>query len=156
VHQNLKRAMELPPLDRGDPATRNLLTVIDDTHHLTGSVGARFTTIPPTRPPAPVLNSLAHFIHQQTGNMADTYAHHTEHGRNVVYTYLAGKLLQHQFMPVLDEDVLDGTLAAHHKAVILTSLDYLDPDVIAGLEDFVKEGGLVLTTADCKVKIKGA
>ena len=56
-------------------------------------------------------------------------------------------------MPLLDEEVRDGTLAAQHKAVILTSLDYLDPDVIAGLEEFARQGGLVLLTgrhARCK------
>jgi hypothetical protein len=52
--------------------------------------------------------------------------------------------------------VLDGTLANEHKAVILTSLDYLDPKVIAALEDFAAGGGLVLMTGDCTVTVKGA
>jgi hypothetical protein len=59
-------------------------------------------------------------------------------------------------MPVLDEEVLDGTLAAHHKAIVLTSLDYLDPGVIEALESFVKHDGLVLLTADCTVNVTGA
>src|SRR5262249_44982978 len=40
-------------------------------------------------------------------------------------------------------------------AVILTTIDYLDPEVVSGLEDFASRGGLVLLTADCKVNVKG-
>ena len=36
------------------------------------------------------------------------------------------------------------------------SIDYLDPEVVAGLEGFARSGGLVLLTADCKVNIKGS
>src|SRR5262249_52341218 len=43
-----------------------------------------------------------------------------------------------------------------HRAVILTSLDYLDPKVIRALESFVADGGLVILTGDSTVKIKGA
>src|SRR5262249_5927496 len=43
-----------------------------------------------------------------------------------------------------------------HKAVVLTSLDYLDPKVVGALEQFAKAGGLVLLTADSTVKIAGA
>src|SRR5208282_3092690 len=80
----------------------------------------------------------------------------TRQGDHMVFTYMAGKALQRHFMPVVDEDVVDGTLAAQHKAIVLTSVDYLDPKVIAGLEAFAAAGGLVMHTADCTVKIKGA
>ena len=76
-------------------------------------------------------------------------------GQNLPLVYLAGKLLQQQFLAVVEEDVLDGTLANDHKAVLLTSLDYLAPRVVAALEDFAKGGGLVLLTGDCTVTIKG-
>ena len=56
----------------------------------------------------------------------------------------------------MEEDVVDGTLAASHKAVILTGITYLEEPVIAGLTAFVKGGGTVIQTADCKVKIPGA
>src|SRR5205823_5654232 len=84
------------------------------------------------------------------------YLHAMPQGARLPLTYLAGKLLQQQFLPVVEEDILDGTLANDHKAVILTALDYLDPEVIKGLEDFAAGGGLVLLTGDCKVAIKGA
>ena len=81
-----------------------------------GRLGTIFTTMPVTRPPVAVLFSLSQMIHDQTKDRNINYAHETPHGRKLVFTYLAGKLLQQPFMPVLDEDVRDGTLAASHKA----------------------------------------
>ena len=112
--------------------------------------------MPVTKPPVAILYSLSQAIHAQTKNMNDNYAHAIPHGRNLPLMYLAGKLLQNPFMFVLDEDIIDGTLANDHRAVLLTSLDYLDPKVIAALEDFAAIGGLVLITADSTVEIKGA
>src|SRR5205085_525872 len=60
------------------------------------------------------------------------------------------------FMAVLDEEILDGTLAAQHKALVLPAIDYLDPDVVAALEQFIAQGGLVLKTGDSSVEVKGA
>ena len=146
-----------PDIDPGgapekSPAAQGVV----ESNHLLQRLGPIFNTMPPTRPPVALLYSLSQFIHAQTLDRKVCYAHETEHGRNVVFTYLAGKLLQQQFMPVLDEDVLDGTLAAEHRAVILTSIDYLDPEVVRALEQFASKGGLVLLTADSTVSIKGA
>src|SRR3954447_23867568 len=88
--------------------------------------------------------------------MKANYVHAMPQGLNLPLTYLAGKLLQQQFLAVVEEDILDGTLATDYKAVVLTSLDYLDPEVIAALEDFARNGGLVLMTGDCTVDVKGA
>ncbi|NQT54136.1 hypothetical protein HQ576_18920 [bacterium] len=112
--------------------------------------------MPVTRPPVALLYSLSHVIHAQTKDRTLNYAHAIPHGENLPLAYLAGKLIHHQFLAVVDEDVVDGTLAAHHRAVILTSLDYLAPAVLTALEDFAAAGGLVLLTADCTVKVKGA
>jgi hypothetical protein len=103
-----------------------------------------------------VLFSLSQQIHDQTKDMKVNYAHDTKHGRNLVFVYLAGKLMQQPFLPVMEEDILDGTLADSHKAIILTSIDHLDADVVKGLEEFATGGGLVLLTGDCTVKVKGA
>ncbi len=70
--------------------------------------------------------------------------------------YLATKLLQYPIQVILEEDILDGSLAASHKAVILTGLAHLDAPVVTGLEDFIKGGGTVLETSDCAVAIRGA
>src|SRR5581483_10135730 len=99
-------------------------------------------TMPVTKPPVAMLYSLSQAIHTQMQSKGKTnYLHEMPQGRNLAFTYLAGKLIPQPFLPVLEEDVLDGTLAADHKAVVLTSLDYLDPRVVAALEDFASGGG---------------
>jgi hypothetical protein len=153
---NIQGMMSPPELDPGDPAKSKAAAGIVASNHLMGRLGSIFTTMPPTRPPVALLYSLSQEIHYQTLDRDVSYAHDTPHGRGLPFVYLAGKLIQQPLLPVLDEDVLDGTLAAHHKAVILTSIDYLDADVVAGLEAFVNQGGLVLATGDCKVQVKGA
>jgi hypothetical protein len=129
---------------------------IIESNQLMRRLGPIFTTLPVTRPPVALLYSLSQVIHSQTKDRSANYAHGTPHGANLPLVYLAGKLLQHQFLAVLDEDVKDGTLADNHKAIILTSMSYLEPKVTAALERFIEEGGLVILTGDCTVKIKGA
>ena len=70
--------------------------------------------------------------------------------------YMATKMTQYPMNVILDEDILDGTLAADHQAVIVSAITYLDPAVLAGLEAFAASGGLVLTTNDTTVAIQGA
>jgi hypothetical protein len=146
-----------PDIDPGGaPAKSPAAQGVVESNHLLQRIGPIFNHITPTRPPVALLYSLSQFIHTQTLDRKVNYAHDTAHGRNVMFTYLAGKLLQHQFAPVLDEDILDGTLATHHRAVILTSIDYLEPDVLAALERFAGGGGLVLLTSDSTVAVRGA
>jgi hypothetical protein len=153
---NIQGMMSPPEIDPWQPEKVKAAQGVVESNHLMGRLGTIFTTMPVTRPPVAVLFSLSQIIHEQTQDRAVNYAHETKHGRKVGFTYLAGKLLQHQFMPVLDEDVRDGTLAAQHKALILTSIDYLDPEVVEGIEAFIKQGRVVLMTADCQLKIDGA
>ncbi len=108
---------------RVDPKRCQAVQGIVESNQLAARLGPIFNTMPVSRPPVAILFSLSQFLHAQTENREVNYAHDTAHGRNVMFTYLAGKLLQHQFMPLLDEEVLDGTLLAHHQAIILTSLD---------------------------------
>jgi hypothetical protein len=153
---NLQGMMTPPDIDPFDPATKPAAEGVVESNHLMARLGTIFTTMPVTRPPVAMLYSMSDNIHQQTRDMQMNYAHATRQGQHLPFTYLAGKLLHQQFLAVLEEDILDGTLAANHKAVILTSLDYLDPKVVAALEDFAAHRGLVLLTSDCKVKINGA
>ncbi|HTU21833.1 MAG TPA: hypothetical protein VMG10_27590 [Gemmataceae bacterium] len=153
---NIQGMMSPPEIDPWQPDKVKAAQGVVESNHLMARLGTIFTTMPVTRPPVAVLFSLSQMIHEQTKDRKINYAHDTMHGRKVVFPYLAGKLLQHQFMPVLDEDVRDGTLAANHKALILTSINYLDPEVVQGIEAFIKQGGLVLLTADCQLKIDGA
>ncbi len=119
-------------------------------------LGPIFTTMPVTKPPVAILYSLSQVIDDQTNDMDANYLHEVRHGHNLPLVYLAGKMLQHQFTFVLDEDIVDGTLANDHKVCLLTSIDYLAPKVVAALEDFVVKGGIVIQTADSKVVVKGA
>ena len=70
--------------------------------------------------------------------------------------YMALKMDQYPTTIVLEEDIRDGTLAANHKAVILTGIHYLEPTVKDGLEAYMKTGGAVLMTDDCAVDLPGA
>jgi hypothetical protein len=109
-----------------------------------------------TRPPVALLYSLSQIVYDQLLDRKQNYTHQLRHGEQLAFAYLAGKLLQQPFLTVLDEDVVDGTLAAHHKAIVLPSVTHLDPAVVKGLEAFAAGGGLVLMTGDSTVAIRGA
>lgn len=140
-----------------EPSTNpSARAAIVETNQLMKRLGPIFTTMKPTRPPVAMLYSLSQAIHSQAKDPKnDNYVHATPHGKNLVFTYLAGAQSWHAFAQVLDEDVLDGTLATHHNAVILTSMDYVDPAVAKALEDFASKGGRVLATSDTTLSIKG-
>lgn len=130
---------------------------IVESNQLMKRLGPIFTTMRPTKSPVAMLYSLSSAIHDQIASHGKKNAvHETRQGHNLTYTYLAGKLMQLPFDPVLDEDVRDGSVAADRKALIVTSVDYLDPKVVRNLEEFITGGGLVLLTSDCAVEIKGA
>jgi hypothetical protein len=152
---NVQGLMTPPDIDPFDPATKPAADGVVESNHLMARLGTVFTTMPVTRPPVAMLYSMSDNVHLQTQDMQLNYAHANKQGQHLPFTYLAGKLLHQQFLAVLEEDVLDGTLAANHKAVVLTSLDYLDPKVVAALEDFAAHGGVVLLTGDCKVQVQG-
>jgi hypothetical protein len=140
-----------------DPALRPLgMQGVVESNHLMARLGTIFTTMKPTPGPVAMLYSLSAVIDTQTKDRSQNYAHSMPHGQNLAFTYLAGKVLQQPFTAVLDEDVLDGSLAMNHKALILTSIDFLDAPVVKSLEDFIAGGGLVLKTSDCKVQVSGA
>jgi hypothetical protein len=153
---NIQGMMTPPDIDPFQPASKPAAEGVVESNKLMARLGTIFTTMPVTRPPVAMLYSMSQNIHVQTGDMTANYAHANKQGQHLPLTYLAGKLLQQQFLPVVEEDVVDGTLAAHHRAIVITSVDYLDPPVVASLEQFAASGGLVLATADCGVKIRGA
>ena len=153
---NIQGMITGPECDPFDPAKRPPAEGLVEANKLMARLGTVFTTMPVTRPPVAILHSMSDNIYQQTRNMKVNSTWESRQGDHMPFTYMAGKALQRHFMPVVDEDVVDGTLAAQHKAVVITSVDYLDPKVVAGLEAFAAAGGLVMHTADCTVKIKGA
>lgn len=129
---------------------------IVESNQLMKQLGPIFTTLPVTKPPVAMLYSLSSCLRKQAGNRQANYLHDSQQGKDLPLTYLAGKLIQQQFLVVLDEDVVDGTLAADHRAVVVTSVEFLDPAVVAKLEEFAAGGGLVLLVGDCRVTIRGA
>jgi hypothetical protein len=153
---NIQGMISPPDIDPFQPASSPAAEGVVESNKLMARLGTIFTTMPVTRPPVAMLYSMSENIHVQTGNMKANYAHDNKQGQHLLFTYLAGKILQQQFLPVVEEDIADGTLAAHHRAIVVTSVDYLDPPVVASLEQFAASGGLVLLTADCGVKIRGA
>jgi hypothetical protein len=153
---NIQGMCKPPDMQVQHPTTTLSAEGIVETNKTMARLGTIYTTMPVTRPPVAILFSLSDMVHNQSRDMNANYAHETTHGRNLPLVYLAGKLIQQPLMTVVDEDIVDGTLAANHKAVVLVSIDYLAPAVISNLEDFASHGGLVLTTSDCKVRIAGA
>ena len=153
---NIQGLISPPDVDPFEPAKKPGGQGVVESNHLMMKLGTIFNTMPVTKPPVALLYSLSNVIQNQAGDMKANYAHETPHGKNLPLVYLAGKLIQQPFLFVLDEDILDGTVAADHKAIVLTSISYLDPKVVAALESYASGGGLVLLTADCTVEIKGA
>ena len=152
---NIQGMISPPDIDPYDPGTKPAAQGVVESNKLMARLGTIFTTMPVTRPPVALLFSLSNLLDKQTRDMKLCYSHADRHGTNLYLAYLAGKLLQRQFLTVVDEDIVDGTLSAQHKAVILTSIDHLAPEVVAGLEAFAARGGLVFQTGDCRAKIKG-
>lgn len=152
---NIQGMITPPDLDPMlNPGARDGIT---ESNKLMGRFGTVFTTMPVTRGPVAILYSLSHLIGTQTKDISKVvYAQSTEHGASIHIPYIATKLLQQNSQFVVDEDVVDGTLQANYKAIVLNAVDILDPGVIAGLERFIAKGGIVLKTSDSQVQIKGA
>ena len=151
------QGLQTPPdIDPFEPAKKLAAEGVVESNKLAARLGTIFTTMRPTRPPLAVLYSMSHLVHVQTRDRTMNYAHADDHVRTLQFVYLACKTLQQPFHAVVDEDVLDGTLAAHHKAVVLADVDWLDPKVAAGLEAFIADGGRVLLAGNCQVTLKGA
>ena len=152
---NIQGMISPPDLDPVNNATGRQGIV--ESNQLMSKLGTIFTTMPVTRPPVAMLYSLSDAVYHQVQSKGElSYAHAVPQGEKLGYTYLAGKLIQQPFLFVVDEDVIDGTLAANHKAVILTAIHHLDPKVVRALEKFAAGGGLVYLTGDCKVQVMGA
>ncbi len=129
---------------------------IVESNKLMARLGTIFTTMPVTRPEAAVLYSLSQCLHNQTRDMKDAYLG-GGHARYATFLpFLAGKMIQTPLFPIVEEDILDGTLAAHHKAVVIPGVNYLPANVIGALEQFAAGGGAVIVSDDSQVQIEGA
>ena len=154
---NLQGMMKPPDLEIHRPSKVPAAAEgIVESNKAMARLGTIFTTMPVTRPEVAVLYSLSQDLYAETRNLKDAYlgGGHTRYKTCLVY--LVGKMIQVPLFPIVEEDVVDGTLAAYHKAVVLAGINYLDPKVISALEGFITGGGSVLVSDDCQVQIKGA
>jgi hypothetical protein len=152
---NLQGAAKPPDLFAHRPSQTPVASAIVETNKDMLRLGTVFETHPVTRPEVAVLYSMSHNLHERTRDSMDSYRGN-RHFQHLLYLYIAAKQLHVPLFPVVEEDVLDGTLAAHHKVVILAGIDYVDPRVLARLEAFRAGGGDVLLSDDSKLKLPGA
>lgn len=153
---NLQGMAKPPDIQVHRPSSTESSDGVVETNKLMARLGTVFTTAPVTRPAAAVLYSLSQNLYAQTQNMTDNYEG-AGHGRDRVYlVYLAGLRMHTPICPIVEEDVLDGTLAANHRAVILTGIQSLDPKVVSALESYAEKGGAVIVGDECPIHIKGA
>lgn len=153
---NLQGMMKPPDIQVHRPSETPAADGVVESNKLMARLGTIFTTMPVTRPEVAVLYSLSQNLAAQTKDMTDNYEGGKHARAKTLLAYLAGKQAHIPLFPIVEEDVLDGTLAAHHKAVVLPGIDYLDPKVVAALEAFIASGGAVWVTDEGKVQIKGA
>ena len=128
---------------------------------LMARLGTIFTTQPVDRGDVAVLNSLSQALDAEVRDLkVDINKASYEaggHTRNALgLVYLASRMIQTQIYPIVEEDVVDGTLAAHYRAIVVPTVNALEPPVIRALEAFAASGGLVLVSDDSQVQIKGA
>ncbi len=120
-------------------------------------LGPIFTAMPVTRPPVAMLysmsqNAKAMMASKDFANGQD-FAGQVE---RLFQLYVAAKMSHIPVFPIVEEDILDGTLAANHTALLVTGLDVLEPRVVASLEAWIAAGGKVIMSDECTVAVAGA
>jgi len=156
------QGMAVPPdLQIHKPESTQATAGVVESNKLMARIGTIFNTMPVDRGEAVVLYSLSQALDAEVKDIkkdinvsAYQGGGHTRDAMGLVH--VASRMMQTQIYPIVEEDVIDGTLAAQHKAVVLPTVNYLDPKTITALEAFAAGGGLVLVSDDSKVQIKGA
>ena len=116
-----------------------------ETNKLGLRLGTIFSTMDATRGEVAVLYPLSQCLDAEIkSGMKDNYLGGGLTRGRLLSLYFAGKMIRIPLTPVVEEDVLDGSVAADYKAIVLTNVNYLDPKVVAVLEDYAAKGGLVL------------
>lgn len=159
---NLQGMMIPPPIKVSRPWAEPCTDGAVESNLLMGRLGTIFSTMPVTRPPAAVLYSLSQNLLVQSRLMQKPHDEaapgnygHAQFAQ-LIALYLAHAQGQFDFFPIVEEDVVDGTLAAHHKVLVLPTVEYLPSEVVAGIEAFIAGGGTVYASDDGTVAIKGA
>lgn len=125
-------------------------------------LGTIFSTMPVTRPPVAILYSISQALNSQVDHAAKKEYQLAAYGGDrhtldkQAICYIASKMAHISLFPIVEEDILDGTLAANHKTLVIPGVHYLDPKVIHALDLYIKNGGVVLVSDDSQVVIPGA
>lgn len=120
-------------------------------------LGTIFTAMPVTRPEVAMLYSMSQNVKAMVASKdfsnGQDFPGQVE---RLFQLFVAAKMAHIPVWPVVEEDILDGTVAADHKVLLLTGLEVLDPKVITALEDWIRAGGRVILSDECQVTIAGA
>ena len=130
---------------------------IVESNKLMARLGTIFTTMPVNRSEVAVLYSMSQNVRAMLASkdMMNFQDFPGQVERLELLT-IASKMARIPLTPLVEEDVLDGTLAANHKAIVLTGIEELDPAVVKALELYAAKGGKVILGDECKIKIEGA
>ncbi len=154
---NLQGLAKSPDPVMNNPYSAASSPSVVETNKLGLRLGTIFSAMDATRGEVAVLYPLSQCLDAEIkSGMKDNYLGGGLTRGRLLSLYFAGKMIRIPLTPVVEEDVLDGSVAADYKAIVLTNVNYLDPKVVAVLEDYAAKGGLVLMTDDCQARIKGA
>jgi hypothetical protein len=154
---NLQGLAKSPDPSMNAPYAAATSPSVVETNKLGLRLGTIFSTMRPSRGEVALLYPLSQCLDAQIkSGMKDNYLGGGLTRGRLLTVYFASKMIHVPFTPVVEEDVLDGSLAAKYKAVVLTNVEYLDPKVVAVLEDYAAGGGRVLLTDDCGTQVKGS
>lgn len=148
----------VPPGVRTEqPGTLTQDEAVLESNRTMARLGPIFTTMPVTRPAVAMLysmsqNAKAMMASQDFANGQD-FAGQVE---RLFQLYVAAKMSHIPVFPIVEEDILDGSLAANHTVLLLTGLEVLEPRVVAMLESWIAAGGKVIMGDECTVRIAGA
>jgi hypothetical protein len=130
---------------------------IVETNKLMARLGTIFTTMPVNRSEVAVLYSMSQNVRAmlKSKDMMN-FQDFPGQVERLELLYVASKMAHIPLFPLVEEDILDGTLAANHRAIVLTGIEELDPAVVRALEAYVAKGGRVILGDECAVKIADA
>ncbi len=163
LEQNLSfmvglQGMATPPWFKShDPQGKPESQGVVEANKMMSRLGTIFTNMPVTRGQVAILYSLDQCLDAQIkSGMNDNYEGGSHTRSNVLQMSVACKMIHTSYFPIVEEDVLDGTLAANQKVVVLAGINFLEPKVITALQGYIAAGGTVIVTDECKVVIPGA
>ncbi len=152
------QGLMIPPASRCEaPGMQPQSDGLLESNRLMARLGPIFTEMPPTRPEVAVLYAMSQntqaMVESPDMLLAQDFPGQVE---RLLLLYTAAKMAHIPIFPVVEEDVLDGTVAANHRALILTGISRLDPKIVGALEAWIVAGGQVILGDECTVPIAGA